>query len=268
MIRAVRSNSPDVEIRAWARRPEIVERLRDEEGLGSGATNSLREAIAGADCIVLAMPTGAMAAVVGQFDGFPADSDVLVTDVGSVKSSVEADVGNLVRSLGARFIGSHPMAGSEKAGLVHADEHLFEDAPVILTPQGDDEDSRALGQLSDFWIALGARVSTMSPAEHDTLVASISHLPHLVAAALVKMVMGSNEQAGKFCGGGFRDTTRVSAGLEEMWSGILVDNQEAVSDQLGAFIAELGKWKEVIDSLDRDQLRRFLSQARTLRESL
>lgn len=217
--------------------------------------------------MVLAMPTGSMASVIDQIEGFAGSGEVLVTDVGSVKGTVEREVGSRVRAKGASFIGSHPMAGSEKAGIEHADVDLFLGAPVILT-SGSETSAAAMGRLQCFWESVGGRVSTMSPDAHDELVASISHLPHLVAAALVRLVMTEQPDAGGFCGGGFRDTTRVAGGLEEMWSGILADNGEAVSQQLGKFIEELNDWKDALDSLDREALRRFLSEARELRNSL
>ena len=269
LIRAVRAQFPEARLTAWARREEVISLLRDTEGLGDEATGDISKAVEGADLIVLAMPTGAMADVIEQLVDFPLGSDVLVTDVGSVKGPVESKVGNLVRKKGANFIGSHPMAGSEKTGLKFADGELFHDAPVILTPSmGNEVEGALVNRLREFWEGVGARVSQMSVEEHDRLVASISHLPHLLAAALVRVVLGQTPEVGTFSGGGFRDTTRVSAGPEEMWTGILSDNSEAVSSQLGAFIEELESWKHALDTLDRDQLHGFLSQARKLRESL
>lgn len=256
-------------MRAWARRGAVVELLRDGEGLGDHATGDIAKAVEGADLIVLAMPTGAMAGVVEQWKEFGEPGEVLITDVGSVKVPVENEVGAMVREKGGRFIGSHPMAGSEKTGLEFADGELFRGAPVILTPSaGDPEEAAWTERLTRFWQALGARVSEMPAGEHDQLVASISHLPHLMAAALVRMVLRENPDAANFLGGGFRDTTRVSAGPEDMWAEILADNREAVLDQLGALIEELESWKEALDTLDMEQLCGFLSQARKLRESL
>ena len=111
-------------------------------------------------------------------------------------------------------------------------------------------------------------MTTLKPERHDELVAAISHLPHLVAAALARSVLSREPEAAPLSGGGFRDTTRVSGGPEEMWTDILSDNREAVSGQLGEFIHELESWKEALDSLDRDRLLRFLSEARQLRETL
>ena len=245
--------------------------LKAESGLVDFASENVNEAIEGADCIILAMPTGHMRAVVEQMAPFSTGADVLVTDVGSVKAPVVSEIGPLIRTRGGRFIGSHPMAGSEKKGLQYADPALFEKAAVILTPETTMEEDGTAGllpRLTAFWERLGGIVTILSPERHDELVAAISHLPHLVAAALARSVLSREPGAAPLSGGGFRDTTRISGGPEEMWAGILADNREAVSRQLGEFLHELESWKEALDSLDRDRLFRFLSEARQLRETL
>lgn len=269
VLRAVRAKFPRVRLTAWARRPEAVEELRGSPGLVDFASDEVNEAIEGADCIILAMPTGFMGEVVARMDAFPAGSRVLVTDVGSVKAPVAREIGPLVTARGGRFLGSHPMAGSEKKGLQYADASLFEGAAVILTPDGTGMDQEAnLHSLSAFWKSLGGVISVLTPERHDEVVAAISHLPHLAAAALVRSVLSRDPGAGSLSGGGFRDTTRVAGGPEDMWAGILTDNRVAVSRQLGEFIRELESWKEALDVLDRDRLLSFLSEARRLRETL
>ncbi|MEM1444382.1 MAG: prephenate dehydrogenase/arogenate dehydrogenase family protein [Verrucomicrobiota bacterium] len=243
--------------------------MRDDRSRIEQVCDDVEEAIAGADLVLLAMPTGVMADVVSTIGESGFEAGTLVTDVGSVKGSVMLEVAPLVENKGGHFLGSHPMAGSEKAGLEFAEATLFEKAPVIVTPpEGEDQDSENMLRLARFWETLGGVVSVCSAPEHDRIVASISHLPHLVAAALVRTVLKDDSGVAAFSGGGFRDTTRVAGGLEEMWSGILSDNQGAVSEKLGELIAELESWKEALDGLDRDQLRAFLSEARALRESL
>lgn len=269
VLRAVRARFPQVRLTAWARRPEAVEELRGSPGLVDFASDEVNEAIEGADCIILAMPTGFMGEVVARMDPFPAGSMVLVTDVGSVKAPVAREIGPLVKARGGRFLGSHPMAGSEKKGLQYADASLFEGAAVILTPDGTDIDEEAnLHSLSAFWKSLGGVISVLTPERHDEVVAAISHLPHLAAAALVRSVLSRDPGAGSLSGGGFRDTTRVAGGPEDMWAGILTDNRVSLSMQLGEFIRELESWKEALDVLDRDRLLSFLSEARRLRETL
>lgn len=273
VLRAVRAKCPEVQLSAWARRPEVIAELLAVPGLVEKASTDVNEAIAGADCLILAMPTGNMAAVVAQMQPFAAGKEVLVTDVGSVKGSVVREIEPLVRALGGRFIGSHPMAGSEKKGLSFADAELFEEAAIILTPDSGTDSGTPSGdlplqRLTEFWESLGGIVTLLSPERHDELVGAISHLPHLVAAALVRSVLSRVPEAAPLSGGGFRDTTRISGGPEEMWSGILSDNHVAVSEQLGELIRELETWKEALDTLDRARLLRFLSEARSLRGTL
>lgn len=269
VLRAIRAKHPGTRLSAWARRPEAVAELLAAPGLVESASTDVNEAIAGADCLILAMPTGNMAEVVAQMAPFPAGSQVLVTDVGSVKAPVVREIGPLVAERGGVFIGSHPMAGSEKKGLAFADASLFEKAAVILTPgDGIGWDDPSLGQLTCFWEDLGGIVTLLDPARHDELVGAISHLPHLVAAALARSVLSRVPEAAPLSGGGFRDTTRVAGGPEGMWAGIFADNHLAVSEQLGELIRELEMWKEALDTLDRDRLLSFLSEARSLRGSL
>lgn len=267
LLRALRERSPETTLTAWARRAEAVEELRRESGLVDLASTSVEEAVAGADCIVLAMPTGHMASVVNRIAPFPEGANVLVTDVGSVKAPVVKEIEPLVRERGGVFIGSHPMAGSEKKGLSFSSADLFEGAPIVLTPS-DDADPSLLSRLECFWSRLGGVVSHLSPERHDELVAGISHLPHLVAAALARSVLSWEPGAVKLSGGGFRDTTRVAGGPEEMWADILNDNREAVSRRLEAYIGELQVWRAALDTLDRDQLRDLLGEARHLRGTL
>ncbi|MEM6916927.1 MAG: prephenate dehydrogenase/arogenate dehydrogenase family protein, partial [Verrucomicrobiota bacterium] len=251
------------------RREEVREQLRGDEAAIDLVCDSARDAVRGSDLVILAMPTGVMADVVSAIEAEDLVEGVLFTDVGSVKESVLKEVAPLVEEKGGCFIGSHPMAGSEKVGLENAEKALFKGASVILTPShAEKENTPELERLTRFWESLGGIVSVRSASEHDGIVASISHLPHLVAAALVRSVLKEGADLAAFCGGGFRDTTRVAGGPEEMWSGILTDNQPAVLDQLEQLIEELESWKEALDHLDREQLRAFLSESRVLRESL
>ncbi|MDF1826110.1 MAG: prephenate dehydrogenase/arogenate dehydrogenase family protein [Verrucomicrobiales bacterium] len=267
LLKAARAKIPGIRLQAWARREAVRDQLRSEGGVVDEVFAEVNDAIKGADLIVLAMPTGAMARVVEQFSAESLNPGALVTDVGSVKGSVIREVAPLVSALGARFWGSHPMAGSENAGLEFSESSLFEGASIILTPPGE-ENLTPDPALKLFWELLGGQVSVIGAARHDAIVASISHLPHLIAAALVRSVMTDDRDAAHFSGGGFRDTTRVAGGPEEMWSGILSDNHEAVSESLGKLIRDLEIWKAALDTLDREQLRGFLCEARQLRESL
>lgn len=261
----MRARNYGAKIGVWARREEVVEKIRAEDSLADAVSTSLTEIVSGADLVVCAMPVDVMAGCLAKIDCF--SKGALVTDVGSVKSPVVREMVPLVEERGGRFLGGHPMAGSEQAGWEYADPELFSGAAVILTPD-ESTDSGDLSRLTEFWECMGACVSAVSPEDHDRIVAGISHLPHLVAAALVRRVLGEDVAIGSFSGGGFRDTTRVAMGPAEMWSGILASNAEAVSVRLDGLIRELEIWKQALDGLDREGLQRFLSEACLLRESL
>lgn len=269
LVLALRQCYPQARLHVWARRPETVAALQSQPGIVDLATTDLGAAVAGMECLVLAMPTGSMAAVVEMLPELPrleSGDPVLVTDVGSVKQPVLNSVSPLVAARGGEFIGSHPMAGSEKKGLDYADAALFENASVILTPVSPEQVmARPWWRLAQLWGDVGARVSVLSAARHDEIVAAISHLPHLLAAALVNSALGHDPEAAGYCGGGFRDTTRISGGPPEMWSHILADNRDAVLVQLDRLEAELSQWRAHLTALDRDSLQDSLNRACQLR---
>lgn len=256
---------PGAELRAWARREEAAEELKSGDW-ADVSSSVIAEVVNGADLVVLCMPVEFMAGTVAAFPQKSGTQRLLVTDVGSVKRSVVNAIGASVTEKGGVFLGSHPMAGSEKSGMDHASEDLYVNAPVIMTPDGNSAEMEAcVKDLRHFWETVGGKVSVMSPDEHDEVVAAISHLPHVVAASLVNTVLENDSTVSRFSGGGFRDTTRVAAGHAEMWTGILLENREAVLHQLNAYSSELEKWKEALGSLDRDRLRSFLTRASSLR---
>ena len=256
---------PKCEIRIWARRLEVLGSPEIAEA-DIFADTDIEAVVAPAELIVLAMPIHYMAGLVKQFPAL--SKGTVVTDVGSTKATVVEELSPLIEELGGVFIGSHPMAGSEKVGIEHSREDLFEGAAVVLTPVGESRDKRVEG-LQKFWECLGGRVFFASPDRHDEVVASISHLPHLLSAALVRNSL--QDRAGLFAdlvGGGFRDTTRIAAGAPEMWAEIMVANQESLLKELDGLISELGDWKEALANLDKENLLRFLSEAKECREQV
>ncbi len=246
----------------WARRPEAVEEVARRQ-IADRATSDLRAAVADASLIILCVPVGAMPALAAQIvDAIPAGA--IVTDVGSVKESVCAELGAIFRPRG-RFVGSHPMAGSDQTGIAFARADLFEDAAAIVTPDHS-TDRDALAQVGEFWRLLGSRVLEVAPAEHDRIVALISHLPHLLAAVLVDTVASEDPAAFDFCGPGFRDTTRVASGPPAMWAEILRTNSTAVRAATEALIEKL---RGIATLLDRDRpMTEFLTQAKAQRDRL
>ncbi len=252
----------------WARRAEAV-REAAEAGCADAATGDLAEAVRGADLVVLCVPVGAMAQIAAEIAPVLAPS-CIVTDVGSVKGPVIADLRPILEGR-ARFVGSHPMAGSEHTGLAAARVNLFDGATCIVTPEPD-TDAGALADVAAFWQRLGCRVVELPAAEHDECVALVSHLPHLVAAALVNTVATRNGHAFRVVGPGFRDTTRVAAGPPEMWREILRENAAAVVPAIDALIAKLAEFRQTLapagDGPETEKTLGLLAAARATRERI
>ncbi len=251
----------------WARRPEAIAELRDLN-VADEASGDLRSVAEGADLVVFCVPIGAMASLAQQIAPV-LKADTLVTDVGSVKAPVVAQLGAIFRGR-ARFVGSHPMAGSEQTGIRAARADLFDGAVCIVTPDAKSEPA-AVGAISDFWTKMGCRVREVSPEAHDDAVAAVSHLPHLAAAALVNAISDSCPNAFQFAGPGFRDTTRVASGPADMWTEILGSNRRAVRKTAEAMIAKLEQFITLLDcdTPESDtRMNEFLTQAKAQRDSL
>ena len=257
-------NAP--EVRAWARRAETVELLL-AKGCVDSASGDLAEVVADADLIVLATPVGAMANLAERIVACPGfSSDAVITDVGSVKRSVVEMLEPIFSKSGrGRFVGSHPMAGSEQAGVDAARVDLFQDAMCLLTPTAQ-TDARALAAVDSLWQALGMSTHRMPADEHDRAVARISHLPHLTAAVLVMAVVDGEATHVDLAGPGFRDSTRIASGLPEMWTEILMENRQAVASELRQLLEQLGETLAFLDKVDDEKLRCFLAEAKRRRD--
>jgi prephenate dehydrogenase len=225
----------------YARSPRALDEIR-AAGLAAELTQNLSEAVREADIVILCVPIDTMAGLVREIRDVLKPT-ALVTDVGSVKGSVEREVAPLLANR-ALWIGSHPMAGSERAGFAASRADLFEGAAVILTPTKDTR-SEAVRRAEQFWEALGGRVVRLSPEAHDDGVAQISHLPHLLAAALAGHV---SDEALELAGGGFRDTTRVASGSPELWLEILLANAPKIAHHLDSLINDLQKLRSALET--------------------
>ena len=249
----------------WARRPEAVAEVR-AAGCADDATADLAAAVKNADLVVLCVPVGAMAALASAISPW-IRPDCVVTDVGSVKGPVLAELRPLLGGRG-RFVGSHPMAGSENTGIGAARESLFSGTTCIVTPEPD-TDTLALAAVKAFWERIGCRVVELPAAEHDECVALVSHLPHLLAATLVNTVAERNAHAFGLVGPGFRDSTRVAGGPPVMWREILRENSAAVLPAIDALIAKLTDFRQTLArSGDGGEIVEFLAAARAARERI
>ena len=262
VLLALKQRFPDVELSAWARRPEARQQIRNLQ-IDVRVEDTASEAVDGVALVVLATPVPAMASVV-EAAGDALKGSV-ITDVGSVKARPAREVVAIARKYGAEFVGSHPMAGSEKGGIDHASAALFEGAACIVTPDSD-TDQDAVKRVVGFWEALDSRVSLLDPLKHDTIIARISHLPHTVASAVTTTALASDPSIAEFIGGGFRDTTRVAAGDADLWTGILQENASEVAPLLRELGAQLSEVAAMLEADDTTELRRFLDHARQLRQ--
>ena len=261
---AIRGRIQGAEIRVWARREASVEKVR-AMGLADVASTNALEIAKGADLVVFCMPIGAMAAVAEAIAGVVGRNTV-VTDVGSVKQPVVDTLEKIFRGR-AEFVGSHPMAGSEQAGLEAARGDLFEGAVSILTPE-EGTRRETLEAVADFWATMGCRVAIATPRAHDEAVALVSHLPHLAAAALVQTVLRENPVALEWRGTGFMDTTRVASGPPAMWAEILVENRAAVKKAIHAMIENLTEVTKLLEGEETAAVENYLAEARHVRDRL
>jgi prephenate dehydrogenase len=218
-----------------------------------------------ADLVIVATPVRAAAAVIGEIlagDGW--GPDVVVTDVGSVKGPLVAGVDH------PRIVGGHPMAGSEQVGVEGATGDLFVGATWVLTPTpATDPDSFAL--VRNVLAELGAQVVALDPAQHDALVAVVSHVPHLTAATLMVLAAGLGEEHAallQLAAGGFRDMTRIAAGQPTIWPDICDDNAEAIVATLDLLIEALGAMRTRVAEHDHGSLLEILGRAADARRVL
>ncbi|HEX3947895.1 MAG TPA: prephenate dehydrogenase [Acidimicrobiales bacterium] len=253
--------------RGWQVTGDDADPTRAAAALAAGAVDRIGDDPT-AELAFVATPAGAVAAVAGRLLADSAAGrrrpDLVVTDVAGVKAPVVAAVDH------PRFVGGHPMAGSEQVGLDGADPDLFTGATWVLTPTAN-TDPEAFARLQAAVTSLGADVVALAPAEHDQLVAVVSHVPHLVAATLMNAATrGAEEHAAllRLAAGGFRDMTRVAAGHPGIWPDICAENAGAIVVALDQVLADLTAMRDRVADADREGLLEVLGRASTARRSL
>jgi prephenate dehydrogenase len=229
----------------YARSPRALDEIRLAQ-VDAELTGNPSEAVRDADVVILCVPVEAMAALVHEFRD-ALKPTAFITDVGSVKGSVVGEIEPLLEDR-ALWIGSHPMAGSERGGFSAARPDLFEGATVILTPTKHTPRD-AQHRAEKFWTALGSNLAVLSPEKHDQMVAAISHIPHLIAAALVNHAVTFGDL--DLAAGGFRDTTRVASGSPDLWAEILLANSDAMAEQVDHLIRDLHTLQVALKSADK-----------------
>ncbi|MDY7011281.1 MAG: prephenate dehydrogenase/arogenate dehydrogenase family protein [Planctomycetota bacterium] len=243
------------------RRSSSLDRALDAGAIDE-ATLSTSDGVAGADMIVLATPLGAYEKhLLAMRDAL--SSGAVVTDVGSTKS-VAVRLAEGILGKGGPFVGSHPMAGSERRGVQFAKADLFAGATCIVTPTARTRPA-ATRKALQFWKMLGGLTVRMSPASHDRAVARVSHLPHVLAALIVAgQKVGDLTLAGR----GFLDTTRIASADPEMWRDIILTNRKPLLNAIDAADEQLIRLRDLIDLGDAAGIRRYLTSAKKRRDKL
>lgn len=262
--KAARSRGLAARIRVWSRRAGTRASLRSEAWCDE-VHDSAPAAVAGADLVVVCAPVECIVPIVGEITPALAPG-ALVTDVGSVKGAICRPA---AAALGARatFVGSHPMAGSDRTGHANADADLFHGRPCFVTPLPD-TDAKAVERIVAFWRALGAVVVTETPERHDEIVAHVSHLPHVAAAALCSLLARHEPAWRELAGPGLRDTTRIAGSDADLWRGILEQNRDEVVRALRGFEDEIGAMRAALANGDFAAVRDILERGRAYRAGL
>jgi prephenate dehydrogenase len=260
---AVRARGLAESVRAFARREETRRAALDMKAADEVFATP-EEAVKGSDFVVFCVPVLAIPDLAKACRPHFARGAV-ITDVGSTKAELASRLEPVFDGIHAGFVGSHPMAGSEKTGIAAARADLYDGALAVVTPSPGAAET-AVARVAAFWERLGCRVVRMAPVEHDRIIARTSHLPHLVAAMLVKTVLSGDERGvAEFCGSGFRDTTRVAGGSEDMWHDIVKTNRRFVMRELDAFAGTLERVRGMVKDGDFERLRTFLAESRAKR---
>lgn len=242
--------------------------LAVELGVIDRAAVSLDDAVRDADMVVLAVPVGAMAEALAGIAA-SLSNDCVVTDVGSVKGSVIAAARPALGARFARFVPGHPIAGTERSGVGASLTGLFRHRRVILTPEPDTEEA-AVGRVRAMWELTGAQIITMSAAEHDQVLAASSHLPHVLAYALLDLYVRRDDHRRIFecAAGGFRDFTRIASSDPVLWRDICLANRDAIAAILRQYQGDLGAMIEAIENGDGRWLEETFARAKHARDRL
>lgn len=249
---------------AWAHRKERVDQCTKQDWC-SAAYTTLAEALKDADLVILATPVDSIVHLLHAI-GPHLKTGALVTDTGSTKTLI-CTQGESSFPSSMHFVGSHPMAGSEKAGLEHADETLFEGRTCLVTPIPS-TNQQATERVVRFWESLGMHVTCISPEAHDQAVANISHLPQILASSLCAYLGSTDSHWHRFSGGGLRDTSRIASSPPNLWKEIILQNRSFILRAIEGLERELNTVKIAILENDGARLAHVLALGKAYRDKL
>ena len=238
-----------------------------KSGALSSSSTQIGKEIGEANLIVIATPVAQTKIILKKIQPF-LSPETIITDVGSTKSDIMCDAKLILNNNFSQFIGSHPIAGSEKHGPSAAKKDLFQGKNIILTPTKENSINK-ISELTKFWELMGGKVTNMDANDHDQIFSTVSHLPHLLAFSLVSLI---NNKENKdillnFAASGFRDFSRIAASSPEVWKDITIQNQDSIIKDLKLFQKEIFKLITFIELKNEDKLEDYLKLASITRQS-
>ena len=265
IARGLRQALPDLTITAVDQDAEALKTAREDGTLT--AAGSIEELLGNADLVILAVPPLTLPGFLAQLQAH-AREDAVFTDVGSVKTHIIEALADCDANFASRFVPGHPIAGSEKSGYEASNPELFAGRKLILTPLPQNNVA-AVAEVNRLWRILGAEVLGMSPSRHDEVLAATSHLPHLLAYAIVDLLLhqDSSEDIFRYAAGGFADFSRVASSNAQMWSDVFVANAEATEKVLDQYIDYLQSLKALINQRAGEDLKTIFQRAKQTRDN-
>ena len=259
------------EITGLGRRMQTLD-IALKRGAVDNTTTDFHAGIYDADLVVIGTPVDLIPRMVERIAEIRESNvqPLLITDVGSIKGQIVKEIENFLTATDLHFVGSHPMAGSEKTSVAAARPDLFDGAKCIVTPT-DNTHPQVLKLITNLWQFVDTQVCHLSPTEHDLLIAGASHLPHLIASILTNTVgeIGNDTvKALDFAATGFRDTTRIAAGSPQLWRAIFIQNAHSLLPMINSTIENLVEFKTLLENQDDLEIERLLAHAKTLRDTL
>lgn len=253
---------------AWTRR-EDIRKWALENDVADSVPEKIEDALAEADLTVLCLPIPKIIQYLKEYAHLWRHG-AIVTDIGSVKGTIESAACGL-KQLGVEFVGSHPMAGTEKSGPESAFATMYENAEVFIVPP-ENADSRAVAEVEKMWRSIGTRTVRIGATEHDHLVAHTSHVLHILASALALSILDETDDITRQrrfsgCATGFRDTSRIASSSPSMWREIIENNRPAVLAAMNDFEKRYGNLRRLVETGDFDEFERLFAHGKELRDS-